>query len=733
MASNYVINTRLGGPGASQDVTVKTLLETLESPCIEQIVSVLLDDYRKTLNGMHSEHVVIMSGKLNDSESFEAKTQLLSAIEINHLPPIEDRLGKVGLPDETFASNYAALEEYWEKLRGRDVKLTGRFGASMLRSMILSRPEYFLRVMRNHMPVPSLLASIGPSLLSDPVFLDRITLPIPSSLPSDLPWFDTLASIRARNPIQDPVQPSPLTSRAAPMAQGQATAEEASMRVSHGAQVATASVAAAGGGLDANGLTKESDADITSTKLGRSGACLLGELLFLGLCRRCGMTEQESELAFSRGRILLFGSGVYSMLSSEAGLGFLARDMGGQEEEDRGIITFKCITNDGNPDHLAKLINLKNIFSRQLPKMPREYIARLVLDPKHYSFCLLKNGRLIGGVCFRPYFPQRFAEIAFLAITATEQVKGYGTRLMNHLKEFSKTMGAPIHTKTSRGGGACVKVSPHEGLQYFLTYADNFAIGYFKKQGFSKVVSMPKERWLGFIKDYEGGTLMECFVDPRIPYLDINAMLKRQQEGILEAIHAARPRVVFKGLTDWQFDANGNVIPKSLDTIPGFKGAKWNAEEIGLKKMGVDGFSFDDAKAQLNSQVLSVMSQLGRFAKSWCFREPVSIEAAPDYAEVIAQPICIRDITEKCKAKFYTSKDSARADIERIFSNCLVYNGTDNAYGEAALACQAFIIPIFENSVANVNLTCFGSSSAVAGKKEAAGNATQQQEDVEMA
>ena len=40
------------------------------------------------------------------------------------------------------------------------------------------------------------------------------------------------------------------------------------------------------------------------------------------------------------------------------------------------------------------------------------------------------------------------------------QVKGYGTRLMNHLKEQAKV----------------------EGILYFLTYADNYAIGYFRKQ-----------------------------------------------------------------------------------------------------------------------------------------------------------------------------------------------------------------------------------------------------------
>lgn len=45
-------------------------------------------------------------------------------------------------------------------------------------------------------------------------------------------------------------------------------------------------------------------------------------------------------------------------------------------------------------------------------------------------------------------------------------------------------------------------------IEYFLTYADNFAIGYFQKQGFSKHVSMQKDRYIGFIKDYDGGIVI---------------------------------------------------------------------------------------------------------------------------------------------------------------------------------------------------------------------------------
>ena len=53
-----------------------------------------------------------------------------------------------------------------------------------------------------------------------------------------------------------------------------------------------------------------------------------------------------------------------------------------------------------------------------------------------------------------------FGEIAFLAVTGNEQVRGLGTRLMNHLKSYCQSIN----------------------IFRFLTYADNYAIGYFKKQ-----------------------------------------------------------------------------------------------------------------------------------------------------------------------------------------------------------------------------------------------------------
>lgn len=38
------------------------------------------------------------------------------------------------------------------------------------------------------------------------------------------------------------------------------------------------------------------------------------------------------------------------------------------------------VRNDGTPESMILLTGLKNIFQKQLPKMPKDYIARLIYD-----------------------------------------------------------------------------------------------------------------------------------------------------------------------------------------------------------------------------------------------------------------------------------------------------------------------------------------------------------------
>lgn len=45
------------------------------------------------------------------------------------------------------------------------------------------------------------------------------------------------------------------------------------------------------------------------------------------------------------------------------------------------------------------------------------------LDRKHKTLSLVKDGRVIGGICFRMFPSQGFTEIVFCAVTSNEQVK----------------------------------------------------------------------------------------------------------------------------------------------------------------------------------------------------------------------------------------------------------------------------------------------------------------------
>ena len=80
---------------------------------------------------------------------------------------------------------------------------------------------------------------------------------------------------------------------------------------------------------------------------------------------------------------------------------------------------------------------------------------------------------------------------------------------MNHLKDY--------HIK--------------HGVNHFLTYADKYAIGYFKKQGFGKSIKLFKHNYQGFIKTYEGATLMGCELDPKIVYTEFSAVELRKKQS----------------------------------------------------------------------------------------------------------------------------------------------------------------------------------------------------------
>ncbi|XP_014393066.1 PREDICTED: histone acetyltransferase KAT2B isoform X2 [Myotis brandtii] len=338
-----------------------------------------------------------------------------------------------------------------------------------------------------------------------------------------------------------------------------------------------------------------------------------------------------------------------------------ARDEAARMEERRGVIEFHVVGNSLNQKPNKKilmwLVGLQNVFSHQLPRMPKEYITRLVFDPKHKTLALIKDGRVIGGICFRMFPSQGFTEIVFCAVTSNEQVKGYGTHLMNHLKEF--------HIK-------------HDILN-FLTYADEYAIGYFKKQGFSKEIKIPKTKYVGYIKDYEGATLMGCELNPQIPYTEFSVIIKKQKEIIKKLIERkqAQIRKVYPGLSC--FKDGVRQIP--IESIPGIR-------ETGWKQSGKEKSKEPKDSDQLYSTLKSILQQSHQSA--WPFMEPVKRTEAPGYYEVIRFPMDLKTMSERLKNRYYVSKKLFMADLQRVFTNCKEYNPPESEYYKCANILEKF-------------------------------------------
>uniref|UniRef100_A0A4W4DS58 histone acetyltransferase n=1 Tax=Electrophorus electricus TaxID=8005 RepID=A0A4W4DS58_ELEEL len=338
-----------------------------------------------------------------------------------------------------------------------------------------------------------------------------------------------------------------------------------------------------------------------------------------------------------------------------------ARDEAARLEERRGVIEFHVIGNSLNQKPNKKilmwLVGLQNVFSHQLPRMPKEYITRLVFDPYHKTLSLIKDGRVIGGICFRMFPSQGFTEIVFCAVTSNEQVKGYGTHLMNHLKEY--------HIK-------------HEILN-FLTYADEYAIGYFKKQGFSKDIKVPKAKYVGYIKDYEGATLMGCELNPSIPYTEFSVIIKKQKEIIKKLIERkqAQIRKVYPGLSC--FKEGVRQIP--IESIPGIRETGWKPVGKGKEVKDPD---------QLYSSLKNILQQVKSHQNAWPFMEPVKKNEAPGYYQVIRFPMDLKTMTERLKSRYYTTRKLFMADMQRIFTNCREYNPPESEYYKCANLLEKF-------------------------------------------
>jgi histone acetyltransferase len=370
------------------------------------------------------------------------------------------------------------------------------------------------------------------------------------------------------------------------------------------------------------------------------------------------------------------------------------RDSKLKAEEECGNIQCRVISNDGNSANYVLLTALKNIFQKQLPKMPREYITRLIYDRSHKSLLILRPASgeelkkiskceeedgsmpldqevkealkmvVVGGITYKGFFDRGFIEIVFCAISSTEQVKGYGSYLMNHMKEQAKREGSLV--------------------QHFLTYADNYAVGYFQKQGFTKEITLDRSIWVGYIKDYDGGTLMQCTMVPGIDYLNVYEQLFQQKLALLRVIDSRIGCAkVYPGL------GKSSTTRKPSD-IPGVVEAGWSEELSQLAKDLAAQTSAQDQRTRLYLVLKPLLNDLIHHPASWPFRKPVDPAEVPDYLSVITSPMDLSTMSKRLENEHYKSISEFTTDLKLIADNCRKYNDPDTTYYKNANILENF-------------------------------------------
>ncbi|GAP89997.1 putative histone acetyltransferase GCN5 [Rosellinia necatrix] len=329
-------------------------------------------------------------------------------------------------------------------------------------------------------------------------------------------------------------------------------------------------------------------------------------------------------------------------------------------EERNGEIEFRVVNNDGERESWIVLTGLKCLFQKQLPKMPKDYIARLVYDRAHLSIAIVKSPlEVIGGITFREFRNRKFAEIVFCAVSSDQQVKGYGAHLMAHLKDYVKATSPVMH---------------------FLTYADNYATGYFQKQGFTKEITLDKSIWMGYIKDYEGGTIMQCTMLPRIRYLEVGRMLLKQKETVRAKIRAmSKSSVVHQPPSQW---ANGVASIDPL-SIPAIRATNWSPDMDQLAREPRHGPHFN--------QLRRFLYQLQNHKQAWPFLNPVNKDEVPDYYNVIVSPMDLSTVEERLHQDQYNAPKDLVDDVKLIFTNCRKYNDDTTVYTKCAIRLEKYM------------------------------------------
>ncbi|QSZ36160.1 hypothetical protein DSL72_007285 [Monilinia vaccinii-corymbosi] len=322
-------------------------------------------------------------------------------------------------------------------------------------------------------------------------------------------------------------------------------------------------------------------------------------------------------------------------------------------------IEFRVVKNDEGESSLITLAKFQELVQDTLPRMSHEAIRATIFDPSHTSFVMVKKTggpvaqteEVIAGIAYRVWEARRFVEMVYLVVDQHQHKTGLGTRLMNNFKDE-------------------VKSSMAEEVMEVLAYADNFAVGFFQKQGFTKEITLEKRVWGGIIKDYTQSVLMQCTLLPRMRYANASAMLRLQKEALMARIAAipssSRSDVVHAPPAQWQ---NGVIAPINPMDIPAIRESGWTSS-AGPRPY------LTPLKEFLNHL------KTGRYSNAYLrsFLNSVDEIADPNYCTIIPKPMDFITLEKNLYDGLYKTPKAFVDDVKLIISNCRAYNDRTTIY-----------------------------------------------------
>jgi hypothetical protein len=125
-------------------------------------------------------------------------------------------------------------------------------------------------------------------------------------------------------------------------------------------------------------------------------------------------------------------------------------------------------------------------------------------------------------------------------------------------------------------------------------------------------------------------------------------------------------------------------------TIPGVIEAGWTLQDLIQATNKSD--DMKQKSTALKQELLSIIRKIDEQQFAWPFREPVTIEEAPDYFDVIRQPIDLKTIANRIRQDHhYKNKHMLYVDLMLMVNNCKLYNDDGSTYIQCAVQLEKYI------------------------------------------